>query len=86
MDQIPRRPNANEPERWFATPHAIVVSKELTRGQKYLALEQWQRLVEVRLRKSRSPSPTDITLHQTIIKARRAMNSPSYWLSHAGRA
>jgi hypothetical protein len=35
MDEIRRSPNANEPERWFETPHDIIVSTELTRGQKY---------------------------------------------------
>ena len=40
MDEIRRSPNANEPERWFETRHDIIVSTELTRGQKYLALEQ----------------------------------------------
>ena len=86
MDQIRRRPNANEPERSFATPHEIIASTELTRGQKHLALDRWKTLVEVRLRKSRSPTPTDVALHQAILKARRVMNSSSYWLSPAGRS
>ena len=87
MDQIRRRPNANEPERSFATPHEIIASTELTRGQKHLALDRWKTLVEVRLRKSRSPTPTDVALHQAILKARGAMNSSVfYWLSPAGRS
>ena len=85
MDQIRRKPNANEPERWFATPHEILASTELTRGQKYLALDRWKTVVEVRLRKSRSASPEDVALHQAIIRARRVMNSPSSWLSPARR-
>ena len=81
MDQISRRPDANEPERGFDTPHDIVESPVLSQGQKYLALQRWQTLIEVRLRKSRSPSTTDIELHQAIIKARRALNSPPSWRS-----
>ena len=81
MDQISRRPDANEPQRWFDTPHDIVESPVLSQGQKYLALQRWQTLIEARLRKSCSPSTTDIELHQAIIKARRAFNSPPSWRS-----
>ena len=63
----------------------LLASTELTRGQKYLALDRWKTVVEVRLCKCRSASPEDVALHQAIIRARRVMNSPSSWLSPARR-
>lgn len=79
MHQTRPQPNVNEPECWFAHPSEIVESSDLTQGQKYLALDRWQTLLEVRLRKSHSPSAADVALHQAVIKARRTIASPSYW-------
>jgi hypothetical protein len=74
-------PDVNEPERSFTHPNEILETSELTCGQKFVALDRWRTLVEVRLRKSRSPSAMDVALHQALIRARRVMNSPAYWSS-----
>lgn len=73
MDQTRPRPDINDPERWFRQPQDIVESRDLTRGQKLLALDRWQGILQARLRRSRTPAARDIALLEAVGDARKAI-------------